>query len=298
MSCYRPLTAYRQEDGEVVFRETGRTVATLQLPCGQCVGCRVRRAEEWSIRVMHEAQMHEHCSFVTLTYDDEHLPPYGGLRYSDVQKFLKRLRVRRAEPVRYFLCGEYGEQTKRPHYHVGLFGEDFHRDRVPLRQAGDYQVWRSDALEKLWPLGRSEIGSLTRQSAGYIARYVLGKLNGEAGEREYRRFDAETGEVVYVDPPFCRMSLRPGIGATWFRKFGREVFPRDGVVADGRVRRVPRFYDREFDKINVDNDALSEVKYQRYLDALQYVDDNTRERLAVREIVEQARVGLNRRDEL
>lgn len=291
MSCYHPLTAYRMDDGSVSFRETGRTHSTLSIPCGQCIGCRLRRAREWSVRVMHEASMYDgRNSFVTLTYDDEHLPRGGGLHYPHVQAFFKRLRHQ--YPFRFFMCGEYGEELKRPHYHVGFFGVDFAEDRRFLRKAGEYSVWRSPKLESLWHFGRSEIGSLTEQSAGYIARYVLAKLNGEAGKNEYRRFDAETGEVYQVVPPFCRMSLKPGIGARWFEKFGKDVFPRDGVIVNGRKLRVPRYYDNKMG----DELKMEEIKYDRYVAALAHRDDTTDERLSVREQVDLARVGLTRRE--
>lgn len=292
MSCYHPLTAYRQDDGSVSFRETGRTHSTLSLPCGQCIGCRLKRARDWGTRIMHEASMHEFNSFVTLTYDDAHLPPLGGLRYSDFQKFMKRVR-KRFGPTRFFMCGEYGEEFKRPHYHAGLFGVGFVEDRVFFRNAGPNKVWRSATLEKLWPFGKCEFGSLTTQSAEYMARYALAKLHGDMADAEYGRIDAASGEWTRVARPFCRMSLRPGIGKAWFEKYGREVFPADRVVLGGRDRSVPRYYDVLYDRAAAI--AAEEVKYQRVLRAKEHAEDCTDERLAVREQVDKARVSLSRR---
>ena len=91
MACYPPLPAWRTADGKVVFREGTDAVASLFLPCGRCVGCRLERSRQWSVRIMHEAQFYADSSFITLTYDDDHIPPFGSLFYPDFQGFMKRL---------------------------------------------------------------------------------------------------------------------------------------------------------------------------------------------------------------
>ena len=96
--------------------------------------------------------------------------------------------------VRSFYCGEYGELFGRPHYHACLFGYRPADCRVWSRR-GDYDVYRSVELETLWTEGLSEVGSLTFDSAAYVARYVLKKVRGEAAMDHYLAVDAETGEV-------------------------------------------------------------------------------------------------------
>jgi len=114
VKCYHPVSAWQTEDGLVVFHERGRIRRPLTLSCGRCIGCRLNRAQMWSIRCVHEAQMHENSIFVTLTYSDEFLPG-PSLVYLDFQLFMKRLRKQQERPVRFFMCGEYGEENRLFH---------------------------------------------------------------------------------------------------------------------------------------------------------------------------------------
>ena len=133
MPCYRPIKGYRSrrlnaETGKrpVVFNpRDGFYDQPVDLPCGQCIGCRLERSRQWAIRCVHEASLHERNCFITLTYRDECLPTNGSLDLDAFQKFMKRLRRRFGEGVRFFHCGEYGENFGRPHYHAILFNLDF-----------------------------------------------------------------------------------------------------------------------------------------------------------------------------
>lgn len=219
MACYHPLQAFRSASGEVIFVERGDVVSSLALPCGRCIGCRIDKARQWSVRIYHESLMHKVSSFVTLTYDDVHVPKDGSLRYSDFQKFMRRVR-KQFGPTRFFMCGEYGEENARPHFHCGLFGLDFSADRVAWRKTeAGFQLYRSRTLEKLWPMGNSEIGELSVESAEYMARYSFKKVTGDPADEHYKVVDRETGEVVWRVPEFCHMSLKPGIGQRWFQDF-------------------------------------------------------------------------------
>ena len=151
---------------------------------------------------------------------------------------MKRLRKTGVE-ARYFHCGEYGDQTGRPHYHACLFGHAFpDREKWAVRKGNP--VWRSDELERLWPYGNSEIGSLTFESAAYVARYVTKKVTGRDADSHYERLDPSTGELVQIEPEFATMSRRPGIGSGWFEKFGTDVFPSDEVVVNGHPSKPCR----------------------------------------------------------
>ena len=139
MTCYHPLTAYwaisKNGDRSITFdiNKSCGSGAVIKLPCGQCVGCRLERSRQWAVRCMHEASLYKRNCFITLTYSNEYLPPNMSLVKSDFQKFMKRLRKRCGSSVRYYYCGEYGENFGRPHYHAILFGFDF-KDKVYWRQ--------------------------------------------------------------------------------------------------------------------------------------------------------------------
>lgn len=226
------------------------------------------------MRCLHEAKMHKYNAFITLTYDDAHLPKDGSLCYRDFQLFMKRLRKCIRVPVRFFMCGEYGETTNRPHYHVLLFGYQFSDLMYWGNSPTGHPVYRSAVLETLWTDGNSLIGDVSRESAGYVARYCMKKVTGDLAEAHYN------GRV----PEFARMSLKPGIGAEWFLRYGSDCLPCDYVVADGMKVPVPRFYDKLF------KGDLDEVKYRREVYGRKFSENNSPERLAVREEVAKARI--------
>lgn len=272
-----------------MFHERGQIRRELSLPCGRCVGCRVARARAWAIRCMHESKLHDSNSFITLTYDDDHYPGpcLGSAKDSvgpafDLQLFMKRLRRSRGNGIRFFACGEYGEENLRPHFHALLFGVTF-----LAREKIGSNLWRSPELEKLWPFGMSSFGDVTYQSAGYVARYSVKKVNGDLAVEHYKRVHLATGEIIDVVPEFGRMSLRPGVGYDWFLKYWRDVYvARDACVVDGRTVPSPRYYDLLLARLNTD--LASDKDYDRYVNSQEFADDCTPERLLVREIVAKA----------
>lgn len=296
MACYRPVPAYRTESGDVVFVERGSDIAgLLQLACGNCVGCRDDRAKMWAVRVMHEASQHEDNCFVTLTYDDEHCPQDGSLRYRDFQNFMKYTRkFFRPLLVRFYMCGEYGGDLGRPHFHAALFGVGFRGDRKFWRKTeAGARSYRSGNLERLWKHGAAEVGELTFKSAAYVARYVMKKVNGDLADAHYRDVDTGTGEITWRVPEFTRMSLRPGIGAHWFDRFSHDVFPHDRVVLGGVKYKPPRYYDILQERLESD-DTLQLVREARSVRA-RAIGDNSSERLAVKETVARARLSFFKR---
>lgn len=234
--------------------------------------------------------MHDVSAFVTLTYDDEHYSP--SLNYSDFQRFMKRVR-KRYGATRFFMCGEYGENTLRPHFHALLFGRYFERSSQIGRD-----LWRSSELERLWPFGHSSFGEVTLESAGYCARYSVSKVSGPLADSHYCRVDHSTGEFVYVTPEFGHMSLKPGIGWTWFQKYWRDVYAaRDGVVLKrGQTVPAPRYYDNLL--LELDSGLREFKDFERYRRSLEFSADGTRDRLAVREAVAFARLKFNKRSTL
>lgn len=283
MTCYNPVAGFRTPHG-VVFSALRRhdILGPIEIACGQCIGCRLRRAQDWALRVMHEAQMHDENCFVTLTYADEHLPAGGSLDYGHFQLFMRRLR--RDVKVRFFMCGEYGPATERPHYHACLFGVSF-PDQVVAGKSGAGKVfYRSKLLDSYWQLGHATVQPLNPSTAAYTARYVVDKLTGDAGAEAY-------GERV---PPFSHCSLKPGIGARWYERYGGDVLPRDTAVMDGRAMQVPKYYDKLMRRSK--DVRMDEVEFQREIRGRKCAADSTPERLAVRETVRKAALRNKRRE--
>lgn len=297
MPCYSPLKAWRgRKCGpsgkvKVVFEKEDSCGISIDLPCGQCIGCRLERSRQWAIRMMHEASLHQDNCFVTFTYSPEHLPADLSLNKRHFQLFMKRLR-KRCGAVRFFHCGEYGESTGRPHYHAILFGFDF-PDKVLYSERGDVRLYSSVLLDELWGWGVCRIGSVSFESCAYVARYILKKVNGDDADRHYSRVNSITGEEYSIAPEYVTMSRRPGIARDWFLKYGDEVFPFDEVVSRGFPSRPPRYYDSLLELS--EPDVFVSVKRKRLSDMRKHEEDLTPARLAVREKCAQARVRVFKR---
>lgn len=256
MPCYYPLHAYRAKSKdvqktEIAFRRLDSWRGQrLELPCGQCIGCRLEKARQWATRCVHEASLYEDNCFITLTYNDENLPKDGSLCLRDFQLFMKRLRKSSEKSIRYFHCGEYGEEnTNRPHYHALLFNYDF-SDKQPFSKRNGYQTYTSNTLSELWRKGHALTGSLTFESAGYVARYTLKKVTGK-----------DSGDYYGVmQPPYATMSRRPGIGKGWFDKYSGDVYPIDRVIVNGVHTRPPRYYDNLLGKKDASTLAILKIK--------------------------------------
>jgi len=295
--CYHPLSAYRNlKTGLISFnKEKAGDASSLDLPCGRCIGCRLERSRQWAARIMHEAKASDHCSFVTLTYSPDNLPQSGSLTYDHFQRFMKRLR-KKYGPVRFYMCGEYGDELQRPHYHACLFGVNFHQDRKVWKTSNGFTLYRSPSLEILWPYGFSSIGDLTFETAAYTARYVMKKVTGSQAEPHYQRIDANTGEVINLTPEFNKMSLRPGIGKQFFDDYKTDIYPHDYMIVNGKKSKPPRYYDKQLKKL--DEMLMDDVKTEREFQASKLRADNTIDRLAVREKVASAALNQLKRNKV
>ena len=296
MACFHPIEAYKTNGGSIVFRDPGPALhSLLKLPCGRCIGCRLERSRQWSLRCINEASLYKDNAFVTLTYDDAHLPPGRSLQYRDFQLFLKRLRKYYGTNVRFYMCGEYGTQTQRPHYHACLFNLSISDKKLHSRSGDDY-LYSSLTLSKLWPYGHSLIGDVTSKSAAYCARYMMDKLKwDDKTNAAYANTDPDTGEVTYRTPEFSRMSLRPGIGAPWVAKFGSDVFNHDKHVYEGKPSKPPRYYDILHKR--TDPSSWAETKGRRE-DALVYSEEHGHRRLKDKEELQGIRIKQLTRDKL
>lgn len=270
----------------------------LEVPCGNCVGCRIDRSRQWTVRLMHESKLHDLKCFLTLTYNDMYLPADGSLNKKHMQDFLKRLRKRHAAAnagakIRFFLCGEYGDTTERPHYHSIIFGCDFPDKRKHSVGASGEQLFVSDLLDKIWGFGHCYIGSVTPESCGYVARYIMKKVNGDLAEDHYRRVNPVTGEFTDLHPEYISMSLKPGIGLDFYEKFKTDFFPSDCAILKGKQVPVPKYYDRQLEKS--DPDMLVELKERRQERALERAADSTYSRLLAREEVLKSKLSTLKR---
>ncbi len=285
----------RTPDGKVTFKKNeGYYDRPISIACGRCKGCRLERARQWAVRCMHEAQFHDQTSFITLTYDKENLPRGGSLEVEDWKKFAKRLR-KNVGPFRYFHCGEYTDDD-RPHYHALLFGQNFQEDRTYWKTSkSGFRLDRSPTLEKLWPQGFSTIGELTLESAAYVARYSMKKINGDEAEAHYTRIGQEhEGEITRLKPEYTTMSLKPGIGAGWIAAFNTDIYPADFIVVKGKKQSTTKYYDnyiKEHEPAKAARIHETRVKNGRL-----HAANRTRERLAVRERVADAKQKLYSRD--
>lgn len=184
--------------------------------CGQCNPCRINTRRKKKNRLIFEEKSHSNAAFITLTYDDKHLPTNGSLNIRDYQLFLKRIRKHYAKfniHLRFLVVGEYGEETFRPHYHFALFGAfpciNLHYDAFQRKKC---TCEACSIVKKCWTLGDSDNAYLTPHSAEYIAGYVTKKLTKKEDDR-LLRLDLQTLEPYYLHPEFARSSLRPGLGA-------------------------------------------------------------------------------------
>lgn len=257
-----------------------------EIPCGQCIGCRLERSRQWANRCSLEMGLHEKNCFVTLTYDDDHLPMnpavtgrsvdtvtgetwlnysddefVNTLRLEDLQNFMKGLRreinkkpkgakgkyYKKGDPefqtVRYFASGEYGDHTRRSHYHCLLFGympDDL--SPVSVSEIG-YTYYTSETLSRIWNKGFVIVTEASWETAAYTARYIMKKQTGQ---------NAKFYEENNILPEFCTMSRNPGIGFSWYNDhkkcyaiFSDKILPSAGDKR--RFNRI-RYFDKKFNE--------------------------------------------------
>ncbi len=244
----------------------------LLIPCGHCASCMKQYAFQWSVRLMAESLYHQKSCFLTLTYDLKHLPKKWSfdengervlthpLVKKDLQDFLKRLRKELVVPVRFFACGEYGDQNGRPHYHLILFGYDFDDKQVISWNALGQPLYTSKTLEKIWSNGLVSIGEVTAESCGYVARYSLKKRI---------KFDKSD--------EFVLMSRRPGIGYQFFQDHKDDLYQTDRIYNPKFVSsNVPRYFDQmaeeeiNFDYLNAKVARKRRAKGKEYLNMINF----------------------------
>lgn len=283
MPCHSPLRGWKDvHTGGITFRRE-HGYEKMEVPCGQCLGCRLDYSRMWAMRITHEATMHEsdggNC-FITLTYrnvedcsldqlkNGQHVPSDWSLHKSHMTKFIKRLRKFFGDQkIRYFYAGEYGKKCQhgidveevgcplcnvgRPHYHMCLFNGLF-TDLLPYESDGGITRYTSPSLERIWGYGFVDVGELNFASASYCAKYIVKKIKGVKADDWYYQMDID-GNWNWITPEYVCMSRgnasykgqKVGIGAAWLEKYEMDVYPHDHVPLPGMdpMNGVPRYYD-------------------------------------------------------
>jgi len=214
----------------------------MAVPCGKCETCNAARAQQWAIRCACELMEPVHsdyrlASFITLTYSDDNLPPDGKVHKEHLQKFFRRLR-KKIPHIRYFACGEYGDQTRRPHYHAIIFGADFMGDATPFN--GEHFI--SPQLNEIWGLGHTTTTPATYSTICYTVGYVAKKIG---------------------DPDVFQLpSRRPGLGAAYIAKFEDDIRRTGSITIEGREYPLPEyFFTREdFDDLKAARRAEAQAR--------------------------------------
>lgn len=332
MSCFKPVTAVitsnlNKNGKRIISFNTGVDGIPTQIPCGGCIGCRLDYSREWATRITHEAQLHDDNCFLTLTYNDDNIPRDGSLVKSHVQKFIKRLRHHLEAPyclidenlqpvyykrgkkkgtikygratvekIKYYYCGEYGDKNNRPHYHAIIFNYNFNDWLYLHTTSNGSDIYTSPTLEKLWGHGFVTIGTVTFESAAYIARYCMKKINGKmadiinkkTGLKPYERSETIYGELVEIYkvlPEFSDMSRRPGIGSDWFTRYKSDCYPKDFTTVRGMRIKPPKYYDKLLEQ--VDPDMHDQIKNGRLMSAF-LSNEGDESRLTARRKVKEA----------
>lgn len=239
MGCYHPieLTPYGH-------------VRPVIVPCGRCIGCRIEKSRTWAIRIMCESRLKEENRFLTLTYEKD----IHTLNKKDIILFVKRLRKRVGEKLRYYQCGEYGERHWRPHHHMILFGYKFTDEKIwPEPSKSGERQYVSDTLNGLWGNGMCWIGDVTFDSAAYVAGYVTKKFTNKDAEEIKKHYQGRL-------PEYATMSRRPGIGAGFVDKYYSDIYNGDRcLVRKGVEIHPPRYFDdraRKTHKEDIDQTKL------------------------------------------
>ena len=261
MACYHPISAYKDfhdlhDSGKpkIKFDLTYCKGAyePVELPCGRCIGCRLAYSREWANRCYLEGLQSKDSFFLTLTYDNVHLPANSTLDKRDLTLFMKRLRTyyerfMSHQGIRFFGCGEYGSKRSRPHYHIICWNLPIY-DLIYYKTTKlGHKLYRSPIVEKIWGRGSVVIGLVTWESCAYTARYVLKKRKGKGSKLYYER--------IKQVPEFTRMSRMPGIAREYYDKNKDVIYRSDEIIiktsdGDSQVAKPPGYYDRLYDVNN------------------------------------------------
>lgn len=300
MGCDFPLKAFRSEE----LSPAGKRLLTfnplravnstspMEIPCNNCMGCKLERSRQWAIRMMHESKLYDSNCFLTLTYSDENVPINYSLDLRHLQLFIKRLRKALPHKIRFYACGEYGDLKGRPHYHAIMFNYD-PPDKKPHTVINGKLHYSSEALSSLWGLGFATTADVTHASCAYVARYVTKKIKtaDTFGADRYYRLSPVDGCFHSVRPEFAVMSRRPGIGSNYVARYKSDFYPSGFIVVDGVKQAPPRFY-----LTKLTEKEQTKLKRQARQLSLRNKPHTTTERRLARAAVRDARINRLKRN--
>lgn len=203
------------------------------------------------MRVLHESYSWEEKMFCTLTYDNDHVDENYSLKKKDLQNFFKRLRKNTQRKIKYFACGEYGELTKRPHYHAILFGIGLNNKNL-ITENWPYCDWRNNAILK------NSFGMVEPYSISYVAQYIDKKLSGEEAEKEY--------DEKRIEHPFRIVSQ--GIGLEYAEKNKKQIVDNGCITTNGIKKSIPRYY---INKLKLPLDTIKDHAIISEMDLVQEI---------------------------
>lgn len=276
MTCYHPLLLRRSlihhntKTGKLYSKVVSRNVDPMTLctdnqfveyipiPCGRCIGCRIDKARDWSVRIMCESMTSLTSYFLTLTYDDEHLTDDLSLNKEHVREFIKDLRNSQnykygITNIRHLTAGEYGTVSGRAHYHMILFNSNIPDLKVWKVSKGNV-LYTSDYINSLWNRGYVVIGDVTVQSSQYVSRYTLKKLG------------ADDYSGMNIQPPFIMMSTRPGIGYDYFIEHKDELYENFSIFIDHKEASLPKYFLKLLDKFGYNYESKKQLVIERTFD--------------------------------
>lgn len=274
MICLSPVS---------IARVNGKNAADrVSVPCGQCLACLQNRRGSWSFRLNQELRDSKSGYFITLTYDNDNLPLKRTLENGetvieklkssewlnenpwvkvvptiykiDVQLFLKRLRKTLSKMdtpphIKYFIAGEYGSDTHRPHYHGIFFNLPYENKTV----SGSMKLKK--LIFDAWNMGEIDIGEASPASIHYVSGYIMSKDTVPIG----------------AELPFSLMSKNPAIGIGYMKNYRYHLNKKTyETVQNGNKTKLPRYYiDKIFgvsDKIDISekNKLLSDEKIEKF----------------------------------
>lgn len=249
MNCISPVT---------LQQISPRYPRGLTVPCGKCIHCKIQRRKEWSIRMLHELDSWDKASFVTLTYDDKHLPispvgkigpiqyPWPTLQKAELQKFFKRLRKNYDGKIKYFACGEYGDCFQRPHYHSILFGLGLSRsDRDTVMASWPFCDWENREIRD------GSFGIAEPDSIRYVAQYIDKKYDNDEAYKYYHMYGRE---------PVFRL-ISQGLGKEYIYKNAEQLTTNGYLTHNSIPQSIPRYYLNKLDEIGLKPD-LTDRTYE------------------------------------
>lgn len=268
MACFHTMKAYRLRNGDLSFKPKNDYKEILEIPCGKCIGCKLDHANDWATRCWCEMQSWKNNCFITLTYDNEHIPENGLLNKEDLQNFMKRLRYyhqgieewtnprtkRKENPIRYLACGEYGPNgTRRPHFHILIFNWKPKDMKFYKENHAENRIMISKEITRIWGKGFITVGELTYKSACYVSRYCTKKMFNGVKNKDLKKAE--------IQPEFILMSRNGGIGIKYWENYQKLIMKQDGIlIKQGdkvKNKRIPRYFEKKLQEQN-------EEKYEKY----------------------------------